>query len=298
MARERKRMRTYAIAIFTLLITFLCTHVSTAHAHSIYYYLDGQDQRAFGAVIETDEGLWLPARSILQKLQYVNEEWELDNKEISDFIRSKVDESFEWEEEIDFLIDVHVELMNNELMIHLQEVKNLGFDAYYFKKAHILHVNTPSFMEIADLSIGQSKADVEKEFPEVHWNTGFGQAADVIGFIGSMHSYSYVDRYGYERKGEVPDIQVEIKNDRVSYILVSSNKYPTSKNVKVGDSLRTVYAHYGSNYVRDRVDNKEVIVYDAEFGSIWFIGNEDNEIERIGYWDHHLRGFGKEIVTK
>ncbi|NEU29718.1 hypothetical protein GN156_02875 [bacterium LRH843] len=266
-----------------------------------YFYLDGQEQRYQGEVVEDQTGMWVPIRPILSNLGYVHSEWEMDSTAINQFlrgIRQKDKEAVENIEEFEFLQDLNVSQVNKRDMIHIDEVKQLGFDVFYYHSKKILHINTPRFMEIAGIVVGDRKGEVERLFPEVHWNTAFGQDADFIGFNGDMLPFSYKDRYGYERNEEVPELQVEIKDDHVSYVIVSSDRYPTSKKIKVGDRLTNVYRTYGTGYVRDRVDDKNIIVYDVEFGSIWFIANSDQEIERIAYWDHHLRGFGENQVEE
>lgn len=280
--------------VFFILAIVLFSPDQSVEAHDpIYFYIDGQEQRYQGEVVIDQEGIWVPIRPILSHLLYINEDWELDSQTINRFLRDELNEEEEENEVWGFLLGAEVKQINSRDMLHLDDVYQLGFDAFYFESERILHVNTPTFMEIAELSVGDSQEAVKRMFPDVHWNTGFGQEADLIGFIGDMHAYSYIDRYGYERKEEVPDLQVEIKNKRVTYLLVSSKRFPTSKNIKVGDRLTAVYRAYGNQYVRQAADDKQVIVYDVELGSIWFIANREQEIERIAYWDHHLRGFGE-----
>ena len=290
-----KKAYGYLFFIFTMLF-FLSSHQTVEASNHVYFYLDGQEQRFQGDIVIDQDGIWVPARPILSNLQYINADWELNSRTINQFLRSQRDEdplTNEIEEEFEFLHNIEVKQLNNRDMLHLNDVYQLGFDGFYFESEQILHINTPAFMAIAGLMVGDTIEDVERLFSDVHWNTGFGQEADYIGFVGEMLDYSYIDRYGYERIDEVPELQIEIKNDKVSYLLVSSDRYPTSKNIKVGDRINDVYRAYGSQYVRQRADDKQVIVYDVEVGSIWFIANRDQEIERIAYWDHHLRGFGE-----
>ncbi|MCM3715167.1 hypothetical protein M3202_13845 [Alkalihalobacillus oceani] len=296
---------TYGIIMLFCCLVFAAKGVA---AEKIYFYIDGQEQRYQGEVVEEAGSLLVPLRPILMNLHFIDDEWAFTSREINEFLREKrsgqqetrsgqgEDEEQEMNplEAVPLLRDLPFVEKNNREMIRLEDVIRLGFDGYYYQNDDILQVNTPAFMEIAGLVVGDSRQKVSGLYPDVHWNTGFGQAAELNGFIGEMVPYTYKDRYGYERTEEVPELQVEIQDDRVSYLFVSSDRFPTSKGVQVGDELRDVYRLYGNQYVRDRMDGKQIIVYDVENGSIWFIADQDQVIERIAYWDHHLRGFGEQ----
>lgn len=227
-------------------------------------------------------------------LKYIDSEWDLDTQSINQFLRDLVkqqQESVENEEQLlEMLEGFEIRQIKNRFFIHLDDTYVLGFDTAYFPEHRILHLNTPKLSEIADLNVGDQRKKVDELFPSTHWNTAFGKEADLIGFIGEMLPYSYIDRYGYERESEVPEIQVEIENNEITYLFISSERFPTSKGIKVGDSLSDVYRTYGNQFVRERVDGKQIVVYDVDFGSIWFIADE--KIERIAYWNHHIKGFG------
>lgn len=285
--------------IFLALI-FMFVFVPTVSAEErIYFYLDGQEQRYDGDVVVIDRQLFLPLRPLLLNLQYVDETWAIDRRLVAECLRDvyKGDlENCTLFEIVPPLDDVDIRFIDRRAMISLDDAKRLGYDVYFFEKEKILHVNTANLHELAGLRIGESMDVVAEKFPDVDWNTAFGQPADYVGFIGANVPYTYVDRYGYVRKGEVPEVQVEIRDGNISYIFVSSDRFPTSKRVKVGDHLRDVFQAYGSQFVRDEVDGKQIVVYDVEFGSIWFIANNEQIIERIAYWDHHLKGFGKDAI--
>ncbi len=293
-----------ALVAFFALFAMMLFNKPVLAEEQIHSYLDGQEQPYQGQVVQDVEGIWIPLKPILLKLNDVQPEWEIDTKMINDFLRERRLAAREEREIEADLLEVVTELKGIEIkdidhreMIHLDDVEWLGFDVYFFQNERILHINTPKLGELAELYIGDHKEKVDQLY-EVHWNTGFGQGADLIGFIGDMLPYSYIDRYGYERTGEVPELQVEIKDGQITYLFVSSDRFETSKKIKIGDRLSDVYRVYGSQYVRDRVDGKQIVVYDVEFGSIWFIANEKQIIERIAFWDHHLRGFGDSAVQK
>ncbi|MCM3759832.1 hypothetical protein M3212_03405 [Alkalihalobacillus oceani] len=306
-----KKKVTYGIVMLFCCLVFAA---KGAAAENIYFYIDGQEQRYQGEVVEEAGSLLVPLRPILMNLHFINAEWAFTSREINEFLREKrkeqqeaqsgqvKDEEQEKEQDLNpleavpQLRDLSIVERNNREMIRLDDVIRLGFDGYYYQNENILQVNTPAFMEIAGLVVGDSRQKVSGLYPDVHWNTGFGQAAELNGFIGDMVPYTYKDRYGYERTEEVPELQVEIQDDKVSYLFISSDRFPTSKGIQVGDELRDVYRLYGNQYVRDRIDGKQIIVYDVENGSIWFIADQNQRIERIAYWDHHLRGFGEQQV--
>ncbi|WP_017726873.1 hypothetical protein [Halalkalibacterium ligniniphilum] len=275
------------LLVFVMQLTF---QQPSSASTPIAFYLDGQEQRYGGQVIRHEGMIWLPVRPILEKLADFHATWNGDYLGVNRLLRGE-DVA---EEEVELFAELDIRSIQNRDMISIEDVRWLGFDAYLYESENILHVSTPDLMTVADISIGLSMDEVNRKLGDIHWNTGFGQEADYIGFYGEMKEFTYVDRYGYKRKGSVPDIQIEIKEDAVSYILVSSENFPTSKGVKVGDRISEVTRAYGSQAVREQIDGKQVVIYDVEYGSIWFIANQQNEIERIGYWNHHIKGFGKE----
>ncbi|TWI57188.1 hypothetical protein [Halalkalibacter nanhaiisediminis] len=297
-----KKRYGFSFFVIVAILLFTSWHSVEANNH-VYFYIDGQEQRYQGDIVINQDGMWVPLRPVFENLSYIHNDWGLDSRTINQFIRAQRNEHNKEElheivTDYPFLMDIKVKQINNRAMIHLDNVYQLGFDAFYFESEQILHINTPALMEIAGLRIGDNISGVNRLFPDVHWNTAFGQEADFIGFIGDMEEYSFIDRYGYERVEEVPELQVEIKNNQVTYLIASSERFPTSKGIKVGDRLNDVYRAYGNQYVRERLDDKQIVVYDVELGSIWFIANRDQEIERIAYWDHQLRGFGENQVEE
>ncbi|WP_088103610.1 hypothetical protein [Halalkalibacter urbisdiaboli] len=285
----RRTVKAWILGCLLSVSTLLMFSNEIEAAEKIWFYLDGQEQRYQGDIEFFEDEIWLPVRPILLKAVEINEEWNIDSAYITRLLKGELEE----EEEIEELCELEIVKINNRDMIKLSDVELLGFDAYFYEQEAIVHVNTPQLMVVENLTIGMTKEEVNEELSGIHWNTGFGKKADYIGFYGEMNSFSYKDRYGYTRTGEVPDIQIEIIENEVTYLLIATNQLETSKGIKVGDRLTDAIRAYGSQNTRFQEDGKQIVVYDVEFGSIWFIA-ENQKIERIGIWDHHLYGFGEQ----
>ncbi|WP_100404928.1 hypothetical protein [Bacillus solitudinis] len=255
-----------------------------------WFYIDGQEQRYQGNIEVVNQEVWVPARPILHLLPEIHKEWGIDSAYLNRWLRDELEEE---EEEIEELLELERMEINNREYLSISDIKELGLEAYYYQDEKILHINTPGLMEINEITIGLSKTEINHHLENIHWNTGFGKVADFIGFYGEMNPYSYKDRYGYVREEEVPDLQIEVIDDIVTYLIISSDEYVTSKNIKVGDSLSDVFRAYGNQFVREQEDGKQIVVYDVEFGSIWFIAGENQKIERFAFWNNHLEGFGE-----
>ncbi|WP_096198960.1 hypothetical protein [Bacillus sp. FJAT-45350] len=251
------------------------------YANSIKLYIDGQPQTYFGQVVEENGEMFLPLRPVMLSVE----------RRVAKETEMVYGLSMEQDYLENIENDIQVQSIRGRDMITLAEAEKLGFESTFYNEEQVLHVSSSNLLTVADIEIGMSRQEVNEILGTIHWNTVFSKQADYIGFYGEMHSYMYVDRYGYERRGEVPDIQIEIIDGTVSYVIVSSPEYLTSKGVSVGDNVSTLFRTYGTSFVREYIDGKEVYIYDVEQGSIWFIANQNREIERIGYWDHWMRGF-------
>lgn len=271
------------IIILFFVFILISVPISKGQASSsITLYIDGQ--RQFSSILfDTDGEILLPYKQLL--IQYTQEAayledgiWRTSWREIEDLY-----------EEYELLLETFT--VNNREVIRLPEVEKLGYSYTYYDDERQIHLTSQGLLEMAGMEVGMSLAQTNEILPGIHWNTAFAKRADLIGFYGDMHPYQYVDRYGIERKGEVPDIQIEITDGVISYFIVSTDYLSTSKGIRVGDSLTDVTRRYGSTFIREKIDGKEVLIYEVEHGSIWFIANADREIERIGFWDHWLKGF-------
>ncbi|MCM3488055.1 hypothetical protein M3689_01900 [Alkalihalophilus marmarensis] len=316
-------MNIIKIGILSLVLSCLF-FVSPSHSYAsetakTWFYIDGQEQRYVGEPVKIDGEWWLPLRPVLMEAAHFNGELKdgygyvqkiirvlneerhkmsladedtrvgsiesIENREITE-------EEKEHEEILSFLSSFSLDYIQNRDMIRLADVGKLGFDYYMYQDTGIIHLNSPGLMDMAGLSIGLNKEQVNGVLGAIHWNTGYGMTADYVGFYGSENEFTYRDRYGYERKENAFDVQIEITDNALSHLIVSDAGYETSKGISVGDRLNDAVRAYGNQYVRESIDGKQVIIYDVEFGSIWFIAGSDQSIERIGYWDHQLRGFG------
>ena len=267
---------------FTIVIGFTLWHEASAK-EEIAYYIDGQPQRYSGSITMIHNEYYVP----LHPLVIRSEQWSQYVEEIRELgeYPSYVDFVEILEEQLD------IEEVNGREMLALHNLDFFGYEYYLYESNNILHLSSQGLIEIAGIHVGMDKDEVEAVLGPVHWNTAFGQNADYIGFYGEMKDYYYTDRYRITRKGQVPDIQLEITDGKLSYIIVSSVEYPTSKGIRVGDPLGDVFREYGSSYVREDIDGKQVYIYDVEQGSIWFITNQERQVERIGYWNFWLAGF-------
>ncbi|WEG16010.1 hypothetical protein PQ478_16050 [Alkalihalophilus pseudofirmus] len=316
-------MNKLKIGILSLVLSCLF-FVSPSHSYATetaktWFYIDGQEQRYVGEPVKINGEWWLPLRPVLMEAALFNEELNDGYRYVQKIIRvlneerkkesladedsriesidsienrEMTEEEKEHEEILSFLSGFSLDYFQNRDVIRLADVGKLGFDYYMYQDAGIIHLNSPGLMELAGLSIGLNKEQVNGVLGAIHWNTGYGMTADYVGFYGSENEFTYRDRYGHERTEKAFDLQIEITDNALSHLIVSNAGYETSKGISVGDRLNDAIRAYGNQYVRESIDGKQVIIYDVEFGSIWFIAGSDQSIERIGYWDHQLRGFG------
>ncbi|MBU8908373.1 hypothetical protein [Desertibacillus haloalkaliphilus] len=253
-------------------------------SNSVSYYFDGQRQYEFAKPIHNDGHYWFPAAPLLKQVE----------KQIKYDTKTQDSQEEVSVRTIDALMaDLESEqvVVGDREMISDSVLEDYGYSVYHYDQNNSLHVSSPELMTIAGITIGSMKHVVDTQLTGVKWDTAYGKKADVIGYFGEMIDLHYTDRYGIERSGQVPELQIEVTDGVVSYMIVSSPQFSTSKGIVVGDRLTDVIRSYGTNYYRERIDGKEVLIYDVEFGSIWFIANSERKIERIGYWDHWVRGF-------
>ncbi|SFE72653.1 hypothetical protein [Alteribacillus iranensis] len=245
--------------------------------HSLY--IDGQEQSYTGEPIFHQGVLYVTVPGAIQAL---NEKAEIDpTAPFADELSP-----YDYLEDNDF-----IESVNNREVVRVSHLQDLGVKAQWYDDPGRLHLETADLLTVDDLEVGDTISEVEEKV-NIHWNTGYGQPADYIGFVGDMKEYTYTDRYGEERSGEVPELQLEIIDGLLTYIIISDESYETAKGITVGDSLFDVTRAHGSDYVKESVDGKIVYIYHVNHGSIWFIANENTrEVERIGLWDTQLEGF-------
>ncbi len=308
--------------MISLFVLFYLAHSNVGAESKVWFYMDGQEQRYVGNPMYLNGEWSVPLRPILMEasefhpelsggpsyvqkiIRTLNEERmkEADDDLLSSVESRLLEESNDGEKmEVElererillFMEDFTLNYVNRRDMIRLADIPKLGFDYYVYEEERMIHVNSPGLGELAGLSVSMSHKSVTNQFSQIHWNTGFAKKADYYGFYGTDKDFSYQDKYGYERVESVYDLQLEMTEGRLSHLIVSTDLYPTSKGIRVGDRVNDAIRTYGSQFVRETMDGKQVIIYDVEFGSIWFIANRDQMIERIGYWDHHVRGFGE-----
>ncbi|MDA3129188.1 hypothetical protein ACFPTR_02930 [Aliibacillus thermotolerans] len=183
----------------------------------------------------------------------------------------------------------YIEQINQREVVRVKYLQNEGIRAEWLDQPGRLHLETTELLTVHGISVGDTLQQVNERF-DVHWNTGYGQPADYIGFYGEMNEYTYTDRFGKTRAGEVPELQFEIIDNRLTYIFVSDSDYEISKGIRVGDSLYDTVRQYGADFVRAEVDGKNIYIYHVKGGSIWFIA-EGQEIERIALWQGQLEGY-------
>ncbi|PSL50953.1 hypothetical protein B0H94_102230 [Salsuginibacillus halophilus] len=241
-------------------------------------YIDGQEQNYGGAPFWAGGEIFLPVAAAVQALN-----------EYSDVQEALgVNHPFEDERPYDVLDEEGwVQQVDNRESVALRNVEHFGVQAYWFDDPARLHLETGSLLGFSGVPVGATRASAEDAF-NADWKTGYGKAADEIGFHGGMNQFNYTNRFGEERSGDVPDVQIEIKGETVTYLIASDEDYATSKNVAVGDDLFEARRMYGSSYEEFEAVGKTVRVYDVREGSIWFIADDRNEIERIGLWHRHV----------
>ncbi|WP_158736084.1 hypothetical protein [Alteribacillus sp. YIM 98480] len=241
-------------------------------------YIDGQLQTYAGQPIFHEGILYVTAQAAVKALN--------DKAEIEEGLPYTGSSSpYEYLEQ-----NNDVEEINNRKVVRVNDLQSLGIKAEWLDDPGRLHLETADLLTLDNLQIGDSMDEVNSHY-DVHWNTGYGQSADYIGFYGDMHEFTYTDRYGKERSGDVPEIQLEIKDDTLTYIIISSSSYETARGITVGDSLFDVRRAHGSEYVEEKADGKTVYIYHVNGGSLWFIADDDRNVERISLWAFQLEGY-------
>ncbi|MGY4689495.1 hypothetical protein [Salibacterium sp. K-3] len=240
-------------------------------------YIDGQRQTYAGKPVFEDGILYV---SIQAAVQVMN-----DKEDINDDVPYAEESSFDFLEDNDYIEEV-----DGQEVVRISNLQELGIRAEWLDNPGRLHLETADQLTAGGLDIGDSMEAVDEEL-DVHWNTGFGKPADYIGFHGDMHAFTYTDRYGEQRSGEVPDMQLEIMDDALTYMIFSSDEFETARGATVGDTLFDVRRAHGSEYIEQNIDGKIVRIYHVNDGSLWFIADEEEEVERIGIWDFQLEGY-------
>ncbi len=175
--------------------------------------------------------------------------------------------------------------MEGQEAVNIEALQDLGMKASWYDNPDHLHLETGNLLGIEGASVGDSVQAVDRNF-DIHWNTGFGQAADYVGFYGGNNEFMYTDRYGIKRTGQVPDVQFEVMDGYITYIMIASADHSTSKGVSPGDPLFEVQRVYGRVHETELIDGNRVYIYEVNHGSLWFIGDEEEEsIQRIVLWD-------------
>ncbi|RSL31003.1 hypothetical protein D7Z54_22925 [Salibacterium salarium] len=240
-------------------------------------YIDGQLQTYGGSPIFDHGELFVPIQAAIKVL---------DDKADIDNDAAYADESL-----VDYLEENdHIEEVDGRDVVLVRTLQNLGIRAEWLDDPGRLHLETADLLTVNNLKIGDSLEEVNNKL-DVHWNTGFGKLADYIGFYGDNQEFTYTDRYGKERTGKVPDIQLEILENSLSYIILSSSEYETTRGISVGDTLFDVTRSHGSEFINETADGKTIYIYHVNDGSLWFIADENSEIERIALWGFQLEGF-------
>ncbi|MFB4162792.1 hypothetical protein ACE1TI_02885 [Alteribacillus sp. JSM 102045] len=241
-------------------------------------YIDGQLQTYTGEPIFHEGVLYVTVQAAVKAL---NEKAEIEKN----VPYAEASSPYEYLDRKNNIEEVH-----NREAVRVDVLQELGIKAEWLENPGRLHLETADLLAVDSLQIGDTMDEVDSQF-DVHWNTGYGQPADYIGFYGDMHEFTYTDRYGKERFGEVPDLQFEITDDSLTYMIISSSDYETAKGVSVGDSLFDVTRAHGSDYVEEKQDGKTIYIYHVKGGSLWFIADDDRNVERIGLWRFQLEGY-------
>ncbi|SFP78601.1 hypothetical protein SAMN05518683_11030 [Salibacterium halotolerans] len=240
-------------------------------------YIDGQLQTYGGYPVFENGILYV---SIQAAVQVMNDKEDIDS-----------DVPYEGESSFDFLEEHdYIEEVDGQEVVRVSQLQELGIRAEWLDNPGRLHLETADLLTVGNMRIGDSMEEVNDQL-DVEWKTGFGKTADYIGFHGDMHEFTYTNRFGEERSGEVPDMQIEIINDNVTYMIFSSSDFETARGAAVGDTLFDVRRLHGSEYVEQTIDGKMVRIYHVNDGSLWFIANQEEEVERIGIWDFQIDGY-------
>ncbi|SFL53394.1 hypothetical protein [Salibacterium qingdaonense] len=240
-------------------------------------YIDGQLQTHTGGPVFQSGILYVPIQAAVQVMN--------DKEDIDRSV------PYEGESSIDFLKEQdYIEEVDNQDVVRVSNLQKLDIRAEWIDNPGRLHLETADLLTAGDMRIGDSMEEVDNTL-DINWNTGFGKPSDYIGFHGNMHEFTYTNRYGEERSGEVPDMQLEIIDDELTYMIFSSTDFETAKGAAVGDTLFDVRRLHGSEYIEQKIDGKTVHIYHVNDGSLWFIANEEEEVERIGIWGFQLEGY-------
>lgn len=276
--------RRFFTIIMLLLVFFMIPDKYSAE--KMTFYIDGQPIRYFGDVTKYQSEWYVPLIPVLQhSVERFDEE-----------ITASAGKTLYGIERLDYATEhyfpqLRVRGLNGREMLPISEAKKLGYEVGVYEEYGLLHFSSEQLLEIEGIKIGMEHRQVNQTLSNIHWNTAFGQVADYYGFYGEQSTFTYTDRYGIERTSDVSDIQLEITDGKVSHLIVSSSEYETSRGIRVGDRLFDATLVYGGKYIRDTFEGKQVVIYDVEQGSIWFIANNEGVIERIAFWDHWIEGF-------
>ncbi|MFD2705098.1 hypothetical protein [Salibacterium lacus] len=240
-------------------------------------YIDGQLQTYTGGPVFQKGILYVPIQAAVQVMN--------DKEDIDRNVPYEGESSFDFLEEQDYIEEV-----DGQEVVRVSNIQELGIRAEWLDNPGRLHLETADLLTVGDMRIGDSMEEVDDTLT-IDWKTGFGKPSDYIGFHGDMHEFTYTNRYGEERSGEVPDMQLEIIDDELTYMIFSSSDFETAKGAAVGDTLFDVRRLHGSEYIEQTIDGKKVYIYHVSDGSLWFIANEEEEVERIGIWDFQLEGY-------
>ncbi|SDI01474.1 hypothetical protein SAMN05192534_11849 [Alteribacillus persepolensis] len=241
-------------------------------------YIDGQLQTYTGPPLFHNGSLYVTVQAAVQAL---NEYIETEESAAVSASAS----SYDWLREQN-----HIDTIHNRDVVPIEVLQQQGIKAEWLDDPGRLHLETVDLLRAGDIKIGDSMQEVNRHY-DVEWTKGYGQAADYIGFYGENVTFEYTDRFGKERSGDVPEMQVEVIDNTLTYIILSSPDYETEKGIQVGDSLFDAARAYGSEHIKETILGKIVHIYHVNNGSVWFIADDDRDIERIALWGFQLPGY-------
>ncbi|WP_018921538.1 hypothetical protein [Salsuginibacillus kocurii] len=241
-------------------------------------YIDGQKQTYTGEPFWAGGELFVPLPAAVQVLN----EFEDTASVREESVPYSEDGARRYLEDEELVQEV-----GGQESVAVRNIEGFGVQAYWYDNPPRLHFETADLLEVEGLRPGVSQQTVENSF-NVEWGSAYSSNADYIGYYGDLHEFTYTDRYGHERSGDVPDIQFELKDNELTYMILSSDDYQTTKGIEVGDQLFDVRRMYGQPTLEERIDGKQVYIYHVRDGSLWFISDEDQDIERIGLWKYQV----------
>ncbi|MFB5661360.1 hypothetical protein [Alteribacillus sp. HJP-4] len=241
-------------------------------------YIDGQSDSLSGPPVFNNGELLVPLTAAVRGM---NEFAEVERNAVF----TEADSAYDYLEENQLIVEI-----DGREFVNVTTLQDAGLTADWKDDSGRLHLETADMLSTGNIRVGESIDDINNKI-DIHWNTAFGNAADYIGFHGNMHEFTYTDRFGENRTGEVPDLQVEAAENQVTYLILSSSEWETARGAAVGDSLFDVARAHGSDYIQEEIDGKTVHIYHVNNGSLWFIANENKDVERIGLWSGQLEGY-------